>query len=199
MLGVFVGSYLYGRTWVPNSAASVMLVALLIPLEHAALPNAPVESVSTAEIVSLTPKEAFSRITFYEDTADEPPRLLRIALPRPLRTLGEADSVGDRPRCIYDSGYIVKEITAVEPYRHYAFKVVEQVGVESHAVSLIGGSFDITPLSAHRTRVVLTTRYVPKLSARIAWRPFEQSVIRALHHHVLHEMLTGGESGMMQR
>lgn len=188
--GVLVGGYLYGRKWVPNTAASVVLIAVLIPLEQGALPQAGIESVSTERTVDLPASEVFSRITFYEDTTHEPPRLLRIALPRPVRTLGEADSVGDRPRCIYDTGYIVKEITEVDPPRRYAFRVVDQLGVEDHAVSLVGGSFAISQQGSDVARVVLTTSYRPKLSARIAWRPYERAVIKALHEHVMDEMFS---------
>lgn len=186
--GVFVGAYLNGRSWVPTSAASVVLIALLIPLEQAAIPEARVESVSTTRLVEMRPTDVFSRITFYEDTTERPPTLLRIALPRPVRTLGEADTVGDRPRCIYDAGYIVKEVTRVEAPEHYAFRVIEQVGVEDHAVALVAGSFEISAPDGKHSRVVLTTTYRPKLSARIAWRPFERAVIKALHEHVLDAM-----------
>ena len=189
VVGVFLGSYLYGRTRIPSSLMSVAVVALLIPLEPAALPAANVESVSTSRVASMSAFDAYDRITFYEDTTATPLRLLQIALPRPLRTVGEADSVGDRPRCIYDSGYIVKEITAARPGLFYAFKVIEQRGVEDHAVKLTTGSFRLTALDRGTTRIVLSTEYVPKLSARAVWRPFERAVIHALHEHVLREML----------
>lgn len=194
LAGVYVGSALAGTLRPGGSIASVVLVAILIPLEQATLPPAGVESVSTVQISAMTRNEVFSRITFYEDTTGVPPRLLRIALPRPVRTLGAAERVGDRPRCLYDGGFIVKEITAVDPGRLYEFRVVEQVGVEDHAVSLVGGSVQLDALDASRTKVVLTTTYRPKLSARIAWRPFERAVIHELHEHVLYEMLTPDES-----
>lgn len=194
IVGVFVGAYCYGRTWTPNAAASIALVALLIPLENAATDVGSVESVSTVRMASMPAEEVFRRITFYEDTSAEPPELLQIALPRPLRTIGSASRVGDRPRCIYDSGYLVKEITAVRAPTFYAFDVVEQRGVEDHAVQLTSGSFRLTAQSASRTRILLTTSYRPKLSARLAWRPFERAVIHALHDHVLDEMLSGPRS-----
>jgi hypothetical protein len=194
IIGVFIGAYCYGRTWAPNAAASIALVAVLIPLEHAAAGIGSVESVSTVRVAPVPTAEVFRRITFYEDTSATPPKLLQIALPRPLRTLGSASRVGDRPRCIYDSGYLVKEITAVLPPVFYAFDVVEQRGVEDHAVQLTSGSFRLTAQDATHTRIVLTTAYRPKLSARMAWRPFERAVIHALHDHVLDEMLSGPRS-----
>jgi hypothetical protein len=189
LAGVLVGAQLAGKLGATSSAACVVVMAVLIPLEPAALPAPQVETVRTERTFAMSAHEAFSRITFYEDTSRMPPKLLRIALPRPVRTVGEASKVGDRPRCIYDSGYIVKEITAVEPDRFYAFKVLEQKGVEEHAVTLLGGSFRLSKVDATHTDVELTTRYRPKLTARIAWRPFEQAVIRALHEHVLEEMM----------
>jgi hypothetical protein len=188
MAGVFLGSYLYGRKWVPNSAAGILLVALLIPTEHAALPLQPIESVRTSVLIEMKPDDAFSRITFYEDASGSPPRLLKIALPRPIKTLGVAKRPGDRVRCVYDTGYIDKEITTVAPGRLYEFKVINQVGVENHAVALLDGSFRFAPEGPRMTNVTLTTRYRPKLSARIAWRPFERAVIRTLHEHVLDAM-----------
>lgn len=192
LAGVFLGSVLAGTIRTGGSIASVAIVALLIPLEHTAVPPAPVESVSTLRTVDMTPSDVFERITFYEDTSEEPPTLLRIALPRPIRTLGPADKVGDRPRCIYDSGFIVKEVTRVDRPRLYAFRVIEQVGVESHAVELKGGSFDVSRVDGRRTRVKLTTTYRPRLSARVAWRPFEHAVVHALHKHVLEAMFPKG-------
>lgn len=188
LLGVSIGARLMRTSPPSGSVACVALVALLIPIEQAAVPAAPVESGSTTHVAAMTPVDAFSRLEFYEDTTGTPPRLLRIALPRPIRTVAGGFEVGDRTRCLYDTGYIVKEVTAVEPGVLYAFRVIEQVGVEEHAVDLVDGSFTFEPVDARHTRITLTTGYRPKLSARLAWRPFEQAVIHALHRHVLRSM-----------
>jgi hypothetical protein len=186
--GVVLGAILSRPRRPSGAIASVFLVAVLIPVEHHALPAQPIISVSTSRVFAMSQARAFNRITFYEDTHGDPPRLLRIALPRPIATIGQADHVGDRPRCLYDKGYIIKEITAINRPSFYAFRVVKQVGVESHAVRLISGSFRLARIASHATRVTLTTRYRPKLTARFAWGPFERAVIRALHEHVLQHM-----------
>ncbi|HYZ92128.1 MAG TPA: hypothetical protein VFA34_07020, partial [Actinomycetota bacterium] len=189
IVGVFVGSFLYGRSKIESSALSVLLLALLIPLEQAAIPETPIESVSTSRTVGMSSGDAFSRILFYEDSPQPAPKILSIALPRPIKTFGVGRRVGDRVRCLYDTGYIDKEITAIKVGRLYSFKVIDQVRVEDHAVRLVDGSFEFRSTGEGTSEVTLTTRYVPKLSARFAWRPFERAVVRALHGHVLDSML----------
>lgn len=189
ILGVLAGAVLFRRSTASTTVISTLVIAVLIPVEQAAFTAPPEESVATTRVVALPRSEAFSRITFYEDTSFEPPTLLRIALPRPVKTTGRIARVGDVKRCIYESGFLTKEVTALEPGVRYAFRVREQVGVEDRSVDLLGGAFDLTPVDDSHTRIVLTTRYRPRLSARPLWRPFERAVIHALHEHVLRQML----------
>jgi hypothetical protein len=191
MLGIWLGSTLAGNVRPATWAASIAFVGLLIPLEQAALPSQPIETVATTHVLEMSAGDAFERIQFYEDASGTPPRLLQFALPRPIKTVGDGSRVGGIQRCIYDIGYLVKEITEVEPGERYAFRVIEQVGVEDHSVALTTGSFDFEPIDEDTTEVVLTTSYRPKLSARLAWRPFEHAVIHKLHDHVIASMTRG--------
>jgi hypothetical protein len=62
--------------------------------------------------------------------------------------------------------------------------VVEQ-GFEQHSMRLVGGSFTFEAVDDTHTRVTLETTYVPHLSPRWCWRPFEQWTVHKLHGHVL--------------
>jgi hypothetical protein len=187
-LGILTGSIFLKRTKPGTSIASVALVALLIPLEQATLPAQGAETVTTTRVVDVDRHELFSRIVFFEDVKAARPTLLRIALPRPIRTEGP-DRVGSVRRCVYDTGYILKRITAIEPDARYAFTVVKQVHVDDGVVRLLRGSFDLRSLSRHRTQITLRTVYAPKLSARVVWRPFEHVAIRRLHDYVIRSMV----------
>lgn len=184
MVGILAGALLFNRAPPSRTAACVVLVAIAIPIEQAAF--VPVsESVQTSRVVSASADVAFRRITFYEDLEGPPPTLLRIALPRPIRTEGPPPAVGVEKRCVYEGGYILKRITTLQPGVLYEFRVTEQVNVEDRAVTLLGGSIRLAPAGPGRTRVTLTTRYRPKLAARLLWRPYEYAVVHTLHDHVL--------------
>jgi hypothetical protein len=97
-------------------------------------------------------------------------------------------AVGDVVRCVYSEGQLRKRITVFEPGRRLAFDVIEQSGVEDRSAELRRGSFDFEALGDGRSRVTLTTVYRPLLTARTAWRPFEQQLAHVLHDHVLDGM-----------
>ena len=143
------------------------------------------ETIRTVQVLELSAREVWNRFLFYADWEHERPFLLKVGLPRPLFTVGQVSAAGDRKKCVYDKGYLVKEITSYIPARELAFNVIEQVGIEDRSIRLLDGSFRLDPLGPGRTRATLVTRYVPKLQARVFWRPWEKRVTRFLHEHIL--------------
>ncbi len=191
MLGLALGRALRHRSARTRALTLVLLAtapAGLIYLESQIAFTFPEESVQTVRVVQASPERLWASLLFYEDVRQRPPLIARIGIPRPLRTEGVVRGVGDVKTCVYESGHLVKQITRYEPERLLAFRVVEQVGIEDRSIALTRGSFRFQPLQPGVTKVTLTTRYLPKLSARPSWRPWEQAVVWALHSHVLDEM-----------
>ncbi len=143
------------------------------------------ESVQTVRTLNIDVDQAWANLAFYEDVPGPAPWLVRIGLPQPVGTVGRLAAVGDIKVCLYDKGRLVKKITRIEPARLLAFDVIEQKGIEDRSLRLTSGSFEFEAPTPGQTRVTLTTRYVPKLQARLFWRPFERALAHALHDHVI--------------
>ena len=171
----------------PAKTLSVLLVANLgLLYAESLLPRTfDPETVETVQVLELPAREAWNRFLFYEDWGHERPFLLKVGLPRPLFTVGQVRAPGDKKKCVYDKGYLVKEIASYIPTRELTFNVTEQVGIGDRSIRLLDGSFRLDPLGPGRTRATLVTRYVPKLQARVFWRPWERRVTRFLHEHIL--------------
>jgi hypothetical protein len=149
--------------------------------------NAQSEAVETALHLNATPEEVWQGILFYEEVPHRPLWFLRIFLPRPIRTDGEKTRVGAIVRCTYDSGHLLKRITAVEPAHLMRFDVLEQrLGVED-CVSMSQGSYEILAMG-DGSHVVLTTHYRSRLRPRRLWRPLERCLAHRLHRHILDGM-----------
>lgn len=174
-----------------------LVVAGVIALEgHSS--NLPSESevIETHRVLPMNAHEVWESLVFYEEVRLEPPALARIGLPTPLYAEGRVERVGDVKRCIYQGGYLVKEITHYEPRQILAFDALEQVGVEDRSADLVSGSFRLRELADGRTEVTLTTTYKPLLQARPIWRQFEVATAHALHNHVLNGIALGAPKPM---
>lgn len=147
-----------------------------------------IAEVSTSATFDAPVGRAWDSVRLYEEVEHEPPLLLRLALPLPVRAEGRRDTVGAEQRCVYRRGHLVKRITRRDPPRLLAFDVVEQDLHFEHDVELRDGSFILEPLGAGRTRVVLTTRYRRLLRPAWLWEPMERTIIHTLHGHVLEGM-----------
>ena len=110
----------------------------------------PIAEVSTSATFDAPAAAAWDAIVFYEQVEHEPPLLLRLALPRPVRAEGSKAAVGDVERCIYARGSMVKTITRRDEPRLLAFDVSEQHLHFEHDVELVDGSFILQPLGEHR-------------------------------------------------
>lgn len=148
-----------------------------------------IAEVRTALTVDASPQEAWDAVMFYEQVEHKPPWLLRLALPKPLRSVGDKTQEGEVVRCFYDRGYLSKRISRVEPNRRLTFEVVEQKLHFERDIKLLGGSFELTPSPDGRgTEIVLLTRYERRLSPRWMWESMERKIVHTLHEHVLEGM-----------
>ena len=154
------------------------------------------ETIETSVVMDASPGRAWHALLFYEDVRRGAPALFRLGMPRPLYTTGSAAAVGDEKACVYDKGRLVKRVTALEPQRLLAFRVVEQ-GFEQHAMTLSGGAFQFDPVEGGggTTRVSVRTSYHPHLGPRWCWRPFERLTVHTLHEHVLGGMADKAAAG----
>jgi hypothetical protein len=144
--------------------------------------------VRTAAVFPAPPRAAWDSIVFYEEVQHEPPWLVKLVLPRPIRAEGSKQAVGDVERCIYKNGHLVKVITERVDNEKLAFRVAEQHLHFEHDVTLRDGAFLLEPIDPRHTRVTLTTRYSRHLRPAWLWEGAERKVIHALHAHVLEGM-----------
>ncbi len=147
--------------------------------------------VATVRSEAVLPGDAaaaWRSIVFFEEVRHAPPFLLRLALPRPVRSEGKKTETGGIVRCVYERGHIVKQITDVREDRLLAFRVLEQKLHFEWDVTLLDGSFELFPAGGAATRVVLTTRYARHLYPEWLWGPIERKIVRTLHGHVLEGM-----------
>ncbi len=145
-------------------------------------------TVSTSLTFHATSAKAWESMMFYEEVNVEPPWLLKLALPRPVKAEGKMGQVGEVRRCIYENGYLSKRITKRVERKELAFKVIEQKLHFERDVTLKDGSFLLNRMNENETKVVLTTRYIRHLRPAWLWRPIEEEVVHTLHQHVLEGM-----------
>ena len=151
-------------------------------------------SIVTGMRFSASPGEVWDGLMFYEQIPRRPPLHLRLLLPVPMRAEGRRSAVGDETRCVYDKGHLLKRATGIDPWRHYAFDVVEQELAIGRGIRLTGGSYTLSELPGGSTRIELETRYVGSLRPRWLWRPIEAAVCHAFHRHILGAMRREVES-----
>lgn len=194
-IGVFLRRRLDRRSLGRDALGVLLLLALPVPGLYAESLSRPqyTEAIHTSRVIGAPPHRVWDALVFYEQIPQRRSLAALIGLPRPLYTIGEIGAVGDRKRCVYSSGHLVKLITEYLPGRLLRFDVVEQVGVEDRSIELLDGSFELAPLPNGTTRLTLTTRYRPLLQARPLWRPFERYFGTELHEHVLDAMQTTSE------
>ena len=137
----------------PTVLSLLFLVTLGLLYAESLLPaNFEPETIRTVQVLELPAPEVWSRFLFYEDWGHERPFLLKLGLPRPLHTVGRVSGPGDIKTCVYDKGYLVKEIQSYIPVRELTFDVIEQVGIEDRSIRLLDGGFRLDPLGPGRTR-----------------------------------------------
>ncbi len=146
--------------------------------------NTQLDEVTTSLPLAAAPEAVVRSIAFYEEVPGKPPLLLRLFLPHPIRSEGKKDAPGDIVRCVYEGGYLIKQITAADE-SGVEFEVVEQrLGIEGLA-SMGRGCYSVEPAGAGRSLVRLTTCYNGHLVPRWFWRPFERILAHSLHRYIL--------------
>jgi len=193
MFGVGLGALL--RAWMDQSrfAQRHYLPVLLIVISpfgvqavDGLFPH-PIDiaTVQTELVLPASASGTWNSLMFYEEVDHEPPWLLKLTLPRPVRAEGSMGQVGDTRRCIYENGHLTKQIIERVERRRLAFKVIEQHLHFERDVTLLDGSFQLQPLDPMKTRITLTTRYIRHLRPAWLWKPIESKVVHTLHRHVL--------------
>ncbi|HPF38220.1 MAG TPA: SRPBCC family protein [Phycisphaerae bacterium] len=195
LLGVALRNRLK-RSDFPQRLYFPMILWLLMPLGVAAIEamigkDVATEVVRTSRVLPVGVEEAWGRLAFYEDLPEEKPWLLRWAGPVPVRTTTSKEDGGVTRTCIYERGYLRKQVTSVEKNVALRFRVIDQHVGEERAVRILDGAFEFEALGPNETRVTLETRYQPKLGPRFCWRFFERLVNGQVHEHVLAGMATG--------
>ncbi len=151
-------------------------------------------SVETRAVFQTSQEEAWNAIVFFEQMEQEPPFLLRLALPRPVGTTGSKAGIGDTSRCEYENGYLVKKITEREEGRVLGFRVIKQKLHFEHDLELREGSFRLEPGPGPGTTLVtLATTYRRLTYPAFIWQPAETLVLHTLHEHVLEGMRINAE------
>ncbi|HEU5458517.1 MAG TPA: SRPBCC family protein [Terracidiphilus sp.] len=144
-------------------------------------------SVATQVRLAAPPQDVWRCIRFYEEIAARPPLLLRLLVPVPVRSEGDKATVGSKVMCVYNSGTLIKRITALEEPRRIEFELIEQhLGIEQCVIAE-GGSYRIEA-SGRLSAVTLTTNYLTWLRPRSLWAPLESIAIHQLHRHILRGM-----------
>ncbi|VAX40207.1 hypothetical protein MNBD_PLANCTO02-1022, partial [hydrothermal vent metagenome] len=192
LLGLILRNCLKKTHWGQRSYLPTIILSLL-PLGEAGLEclfDSPDElhSVSTNLTFHATATEAWESMMFYEEVNVEPPWLLKLALPRPVKAEGKMGQVGEVRRCLYENGHISKRITKRVERKELAFTVIEQKLHFEKDVTLKDGRFLLHQINEKETQVILTTRYVRHLRPAWLWKPIEEKVVHTLHQHVLEGM-----------
>ena len=193
MVGVLLGTLI--RVWLKSTRFTQrhylpVLLIVVFPFGVQAVDGLfphPIDiaTVRTELVLPASASDTWNSLMFYEEVDHEPPWLLRLALPQPMRAEGSMGHVGDKRRCIYKNGHLTKQITERVEQRRLAFKVIEQHLHFERDVTLLDGSFQLQPISPLKTRMTLTTRYIRHLRPAWLWKPIESKVVHTLHLHVL--------------
>jgi len=141
--------------------------------------------IITRKTIAATPAQVWRALMFYEQIDEPPPWLLRLLLPRPIRTEGSKSSVGEQAMCLYEGGHLLKQVTHIVEGEVYAFEVAEQQLLVGGGLRLHGGSYKLAPLADGTTQLAVTTRYSGSRRRARILGPLEAWVCHRFHHHLL--------------
>jgi hypothetical protein len=147
--------------------------------------SAEATTVITRMRIPATPAVVWQSLMFYEQIEERPPLLLRMVLPRPIRTHGSKSAVGDQATCLYEGGHLLKRVTEIDRHRLYAFSVIEQRLALGRRVVLTGGCYSLRELPDECTELAVTTRFLSRNRPRWLAKPVEIFVCHMFHRHLL--------------
>ena len=142
-------------------------------------------TIVTRMAISASLPVVWQSLMFYEQIEERPPLLLRLLLPRPIRTQGSKSAVGDEATCLYEGGHLLKRVTQIDKYRLYAFSVTEQRLSLGRHVVVTGGCYALRELPGERPELAVTTRYLSQNRPRWLAKPIEAFVCHMFHRHLL--------------
>jgi hypothetical protein len=142
-------------------------------------------SIVTRMTFAASPTQVWSGLLFYEQITERPPLHLRLLLPVPIGTEGSKVNVGDRVKCLYEGGHLLKRITQIKLNNCYGFDVVEQNLAVGRGLTLSGGSYMLRELSNGCTEIAVATRYMSLRNPKWLWKPIEAIVCHMFHRHLL--------------
>lgn len=162
-------------------------------------PATAVSRNSTAIITRMTfaapLAQVWNGLLFYEQITERPPLHLRLLLPVPIGTEGSKANVGDKVKCLYEGGHLLKRITQIKLNDHYGFDVVEQNLAVGRGLTLSGGSYMLRGLPHGGTEIAVATRYMSLRNPKWLWKPIEAIVCHMFHRHLLLAMRRRVEAG----
>jgi hypothetical protein len=144
-------------------------------------------SVTTCQDFFAPPDAVWEALMFYEEVAEERPFFLRRFLPTPIGTQGCKSEVGDKVKCQYVDGHLLKRVTHIVRGHNYAFEIIEQ-NLALGGIRLLGGDYTLWKLSEDRTRVALATRYSSPNYPRWIFDRLEAAVCHSFHRYILTAM-----------
>jgi hypothetical protein len=145
-------------------------------------------AVTTLMVIDAARARVWGSLMFYEQIDRRPPLYLRLVLPVPIETTGDKSQVGDEAYCRYETGYLIKRVTELDPGQRYAFEIAEQSLAIGGGLRLSGGAYTLRELSGGRTEIAVVTRYASPRRPRWLWLPVEHAVCHAFHRHILRAM-----------
>ena len=143
--------------------------------------------VSTSMAFATSLQNAWAGLMFYEQIETRPPLHLRLLLPVPIGTEGDASKAGREAKCVYENGYLLKRATRVEAPYLYEFEIVEQALEVGGSMQLSGGSYSLREVE-NGTEVTVVTRYLSRKRPRWLWRRLESFVCHMFHRFLLRSM-----------
>jgi hypothetical protein len=147
--------------------------------------SAAIRSIVTHRNIAAPLARVWASLRFYEEVAAKPPLLLRLLLPRPLRTPTAARAPGDETILPYVDGHYSKRVTTFDPPHRHEFEVIEQQLAADHGVTMLGGTFTLRELPSHHTDLAVGTSFRSRLRPRWLAEPLESLLCRRLQTYLL--------------
>lgn len=150
----------------------------------------PVHTVTTQVVVDAPKEIVWKTLRFYEHVKQEPPLLLKLGLPIPIRAIGNHKNIGDITSCEYEGGgFIKKKITTIIHNKELSFDVIEQSLHFEHDLTLKGGSILLSSTNnGLATIVTMKTSYESYVRPNWFWQYNMDAVIKSLHKFVINDI-----------